>query len=178
MIKKTITYKTFDGEEVTEDFFFHLSRADIVELEVSRKGGLQETLKQLIESEDGAEIMELFKKILGMSVGRKSPDGKRFIHSEEIRNDFFQSNAYDVFFIELVTNTDVQIEFIQGIVPADMMAEATDEQKQELKEVIEGVKPSDGPQITTPTRKLTSEELAVIDADDLKSGLASGRYTL
>ena len=40
MLKKTITYTDFDDNERTEDFYFHLSKAEIAEMELSENGGL------------------------------------------------------------------------------------------------------------------------------------------
>ncbi len=79
MLKRTITYTNFNDEEVSEDFFFHLSKAELVELEMSHKGGLSEMLERIIADEDGKTIIEEFKNVIMKSYGKKSPDGKRFI---------------------------------------------------------------------------------------------------
>ena len=79
MLKKTITYKDFNEEEVTEDFFFHLSQAELVELEMSHEGGLVAAMQRIIETDDRAAIILEFKKIILLAYGKKSLDGKRFI---------------------------------------------------------------------------------------------------
>jgi len=123
MFKKTITYDDFDGNSVTEDLYFHLSKAELIEMELSEKEGLAHYLQNIIESEDGAAILETFKKIVLSSYGKKSEDGRRFIKSAELRDEFTQSNAYSELFMELATNAESAAEFINGLVPADMAKE-------------------------------------------------------
>lgn len=124
MLKKTITYKNFNDEEVTEDHFFHLSKAELVELEMSHQGGLSEALQNIIAAEDGKSIIAEFKKIILGSYGKKSPDGKRFVKTQEMRDEFESSEAYSTLFMELVTDTDKAIEFINGIVPQGLADDA------------------------------------------------------
>lgn len=123
MLKKTITYEDFNGEEVSEDHFFHLSKAELVELEMSHDGGLSSALERIIAAQDGKSIIAEFKKIILGAYGKKSPDGRRFIKSQELRDEFESTEAYSTLFMELVTDTDASIKFINGIVPAGMPAE-------------------------------------------------------
>lgn len=119
MIKKTLTFKDLDGEDVTEDFYFALNTAELAELEFSKKGGLSAHMEKVIKSEDGGEIIRTFKEIIRMSVGRRSEDGRRFEKSDEIANDFMQTNAYPDLFMALATDAESAAEFIRGIVPSD-----------------------------------------------------------
>lgn len=124
MLKKTITYTDFNGEEVSEDFFFHLSKAELVELEMSHQGGLSEALKRIVAAEDGKSIIAEFKNIILGAYGQKSEDGRRFIKNQQLRDEFESTEAYSVLFMELVTKTDAAIEFINGVIPAGMAEEA------------------------------------------------------
>jgi len=124
LLKKTITYKDFNDEEVTEDFFFHLSKAELVELEMSHKGGLSAALERIIAAEDNQSIIAEFKNIILSAYGKRSEDGKRFIKTQELRDEFTSSEAYSTLFMELVTNTDAASEFINGVIPQDMVEEA------------------------------------------------------
>lgn len=124
MLKKTITYEDFNGETVSEDFFFHLSQAELVELELSHKDGLSASLQRIVDAEDGKGIVTEFKKIILGAYGKKSSDGKRFVKNAQVREEFESSEAYSTLFMELVTNTDAAIEFINGIIPAKMAQEA------------------------------------------------------
>jgi hypothetical protein len=120
MIKKTIKFKDFDGNEVTEDHYFHLTKAEAVELEVSEKSGFMDMLLEVIKEEDGKKIIEIFKKIILMSYGKKSEDGRRFIKSEEMKTEFSQSLAFEELFVELATNHEAAAAFVNGIVPGDL----------------------------------------------------------
>lgn len=120
MIKKRIKYKDFNGEERTEDFYFHLMESEIAELELSTVGGFTEAVERIIQSNDVPEIIKQFKRIILASYGKKSPDGRRFEKSEELRAEFSQTNAYSKLFMELATDDEAASAFINGIVPDEL----------------------------------------------------------
>ena len=120
MLKKTIKYTDFNDNEVSEDFYFNLSKAELIEMETSSNGGLKNKLERLINTRDISAIMNLFKDIIVSSYGVKSDDGKKFMKSKEITDDFIQSNAYSELYVELASNSDAAIEFITGIIPKDL----------------------------------------------------------
>lgn len=121
MLKKTIVYTDFNGQETEEEFFFHLSKAELVELEMSHEGGFVESMQKIVEAEDNKAIIAEFKKIILQSYGKKSMDGKRFIKNQTLRDEFESSEAYSTLFMELVTDTDAAIEFMNGIIPGDLV---------------------------------------------------------
>lgn len=121
MLKKTIKYTDFNGEETSEDYFFHLSKAELVELEMSHEGGFVESMQKVVAAEDNKTIIAEFKKIILQSYGKKSMDGKRFIKNQTMREEFESSEAYSTLFMELVTDTDAAIEFMNGIIPGDLV---------------------------------------------------------
>ena len=123
MLKKTIEYKDFNGVDRKEDFYFNLSKAEIMEMEMSKKGGLAEEIQRIISAQDAPAIIEVFKELLLKSYGVKSPDGRRFIKSQELREDFEQTEAYSILFMELATDADAASKFINGIVPSDVNQE-------------------------------------------------------
>lgn len=122
MLKKTITFKDLDGNDVTEDFYFNLNKAEIAEMELSYDGGLSDYLQKIIQKEDGYAIITSFKDIITKAVGKRSDDGRRFIKSQDIINEFVQTEAYSSMFMDIVTNATSAVDFIKGIVPADMAA--------------------------------------------------------
>jgi hypothetical protein len=124
VLKKTITYEDFNGETVSEDFFFHLSKAELVELELSHQGGLSEALQRIVAAEDGKAIIAEFKNIILSAYGQKSLDGRRFIKNEQLREEFLSSEAYSVLFMELVLDAGKAAEFINGVIPEGMAEEA------------------------------------------------------
>ena len=123
MLKKTIEYQDFNGQTVVEDYYFHLTKADLIELEMAHKGGLHQYLQNIVDSEDGKAIIAEFKQLILMSYGKKSEDGRRFIKTQEMRDEFLSSEAYSTLFLELCTKADKAAEFVNGIVPAGLDAE-------------------------------------------------------
>lgn len=120
MIKKTMTYTDFNGTERTEDFYFNLTKAEVMEMEMSTKGGLAEMIQRIIAAQDQPAIIKIFKDLIIRSYGVKSPDGKRFIKNDEVVDEFVQTTAFSDLFMELATDADKAAEFINGVVPADM----------------------------------------------------------
>ena len=118
MLKKTITYVDYNAAERTEDFYFNLSKAEVMEMEMSTSGGLAEMIKKIVAAQDAPAIIKIFKDLILKAYGEKSPDGKRFIKSEEIATSFSQTEAYSQLFMELATNADEAAKFVNGIIPA------------------------------------------------------------
>ncbi len=119
MIKKTITYTDYDGNERKEDFYFNLSKAEVIEMELSNTGGLVKTAEKIASEQDGAKIMALFKSLIMKSVGEKSLDGKQFVKSDEIRKKFESTEAYSVLYMELLTDASKAEEFFNGLAPKE-----------------------------------------------------------
>ena len=119
MLKKTITYEDYNGVERTEDFYFNLNKAEIMEMEMSVNGGLTEMIKKVVAAQDAPAIMKVFKELVLKAYGEKSLDGKRFIKSKEKADEFSQTEAYSIIFMELATDADAAAKFINGVIPAD-----------------------------------------------------------
>ena len=117
MLKKTITYTDYNGSERTEDFYFNLSKAEIMEMELSTTGGLAEMIQKIVSAQDSPAIVKIFKELLLKAYGEKSPDGKRFIKSDKISEAFSQTEAYSQLFMELATDAEAAANFVNGIVP-------------------------------------------------------------
>lgn len=120
MIKETITYTDYNGVERKEDFYFNLSKAEIMELEMSTKGGLAEMIQRIVAAQDQPAIIKIFKDLIIKAYGVKSPDGKRFIKNQEVVDEFVQTEAFSQMFMKLATDADAAAKFVNGIVPADM----------------------------------------------------------
>lgn len=117
MLKKTITYTDYNGEERTEDFYFNLSEAEVLEMEMGTTGGWTEMVTKIINAKDHATLVGIFKEVVLKAYGEKSPDGRRFIKSDEISTAFSQTEAYSKLFIELATDADAAAKFVNGITP-------------------------------------------------------------
>ena len=120
MLKKSIKYTDYNGVERTEDFYFNLSKAELMEMEMSTAGGLAETITKIVAAQDQPAIIKLFKELILKAYGEKSADGKRFVKSDEIAAAFSQTEAYSELFMELSTDSDKAAEFVNKIVPADL----------------------------------------------------------
>jgi hypothetical protein len=164
MLKKTITFKDLDGNDVSEEFYFNLSKAEITEMELSMDGGFSAYLRTIIESKDGAQIMATFKKIITASVGKRSEDGRRLIKNQEVIDDFVQSDAYSVLFMELVTNAEAAASFMQNIVPSDV--------SDAVRKNTETSKDKEIPAYIREEREPTNKELMEMTPEQIQEAFA------
>lgn len=219
MLKKTITYENpFTGTSVTEDHYFHISKADLVEMEMEehkaeytnaageKLTGMQAKLARIVDSEDGKAIMAEFKDIIRRSYGRK--DGDRFLKSQEIWQEFAATEAFSQLLFEICTDANAAGDFISGVVPHNLEQIADDVRKQATDAAADGAADASGPNRSqrrasgkgkggttardkataglnggssddsAEPRVLTRAEAAEMDADELSSGITSGRYKL
>lgn len=129
MIKKQITYTDYDGNERTESFWFALNQAELLEMNLEKNGGLSNMITRITETNDYAELSRIIKDLIRRSYGVKSDDGKRFVKSPAMTEEFIQTEAYSEMFTELVTDAGATSEFIQGIIPQKLAAQVMAEQK-------------------------------------------------
>jgi len=128
MLKKEIKYTTFDDEEVSDIFYFNISKAELVELQVDYVEGFDKAINRIVEAEDTQKLIKEFKSLVLFSYGEKSPDGKRFIKNDQLREEFAQSAAYSELFMQLATNANAASEFINSVIPKGL-GEALDQDK-------------------------------------------------
>lgn len=124
MLKKSITYTDYNGEKQTEDFYFNLSKAELIEMQTSVDGGLDGYLIKLVQRNKQPELMAFFKDLILKSYGEKSADGRRFIKSKQLSEEFSQTEAYSELFTKLTTDSTAAAEFVNGIMPAGFMEQA------------------------------------------------------
>jgi len=135
MYVKEMEYTDFNGVTRKEKFYFNLTKAEILDLELGKAGGLTEYIRKIIEAQDTPTIMSLFKSLLLKSYGVKSDDGRRFIKNDQVREEFEQTQAFSDLYMLLALNDEEASKFVNAIVPADM--KVSDEQKQQyVKELI------------------------------------------
>lgn len=123
MLKRNITYEDFDGNECTDVFYFNISKPELVDIEVGHEGGFESMIRRIEESKDNQALVNEFKRLVLLSYGQKSEDGKRFIKNDQLREEFLQTAAYNSLFMELAINDGAAAEFIKGILPKDMVNE-------------------------------------------------------
>lgn len=199
MLKKVIKYENpFTGAEVSEEHYFHISKADLVEMEVEehkasytdKEGkeltGMHAKLQKIVDSEDGKAILFEMKDMIRRAYGKKN--GDRFLKSAAIWEEFSSSEAYSQLIFELCTDASAAGEFINKIVPSNLEQVAQEVRDRAQAPDIEATETNgattpvdDGPVVSTPVQPgqiLSIDEASAMDQDELKSGLATGRYRL
>lgn len=129
MIKKTVTYTDFDGNERTEDFYFHLTEQELTEWELSVDGGLSGVLRRIVNSQDTKKYIEIFKDLIIKSYGVKTPDGRGFVKNQEVLSNFTCTQAFSDIYMELATDDKAASEFVNGVIPANIAEQAKKEMK-------------------------------------------------
>lgn len=150
MLKKTITFPDYNGNLITEDFYFNLNKAELIEY-ISTSGGytIDKALEQMTQKMDVKGLMAAFKDLVYRSYGEKSLDGRRFIKTEEVKANFMETEAYSVLFTELVTDANAAADFVNGIIPKDMsdvidkmMKENPNATPEELRQALGATQPN------------------------------------
>jgi hypothetical protein len=138
MLKKTIKYTDFNGDEREENFYFNLSKSELTEMELEINGGMSALLQQIIDTKDARGLLKIFKKIILASYGEKSADGKYFrkldADGHQLSIDFVSSPAFDELFLGLFTDTISVADFVKGLMPADLAQQVEDEMAKKAKE--------------------------------------------
>lgn len=124
MIKKTITYTDYNGLERTEDFYFNLTKQELMNVQFGTVGGFAEMVEKIVQTKDQPGLIKIFSDFIDKSYGVKSADGRRFMKSPEILAEFKETEAYSQLYMDLATNDKLASEFINGVVPADIAKEA------------------------------------------------------
>lgn len=135
MYTKTITYENYNGEKRTKNFYFNLTRTELAKMELTNKAGMEATIKQMVNEDDRAKIIELFEKIVLGAYGEKSSDGEEFLKSPEIVAKFVAHPAYDVLFMELISSDKAMADFINAIIPQDLAGQVK-ENKKSLNDIM------------------------------------------
>ena len=123
MLKREIKYEDFNGDQSVDICYFNISKPELIELEVEYDQGFGRMLQNIVETKDNKELVHRFKQIILLAYGQKSDDGKRFIKSDALREEFSQTAAFQTLFMELATNEDAAASFLTGVLPKDMQQE-------------------------------------------------------
>ena len=132
MLKKSITYVDYNGEKQTDDCYFNLSKAELLEMEMSEKGGFENYIRKLMEEKDNKKIYKLFKDLILMSYGQKSADGRSFIKKKMVdgqmiylKDEFEQTEAFTELMMELISGGDeAMAKFINALIPKEIAEQA------------------------------------------------------
>ena len=117
MLKERINYQDYNGVERSEDFYFNLTEAETMEMEMLQTGGMAEYIQRIIDAQNVPEVITIFKELILKAYGEKSLDGRRFVKSKELSEAFSQTEAYSKLFMKLSTDSNAAAAFINGIIP-------------------------------------------------------------
>lgn len=129
MLKKTITWEDYNGVERKEDFYFNLSKAEIMKMQFSYANGLSEALQKMIDTKNTVELAKMFEELILKAYGEKSDDGRRFIKSKELSTAFSQTEAFSILYMELAMDDKAAAAFVNGIIPSDVAKELAKQQE-------------------------------------------------
>lgn len=186
MLKKEITFEGFDGQPITETHYFHISKADLIELQLSKKGGFEEWLKRVVEAEDGPTLIRELKDIILMAYGKRSEDGTRFLKSDEIRAEFANSEAFSELFSEIALDADKASEFVNGVMPRELVDQTRqrmsvfDKDEPQPAETAVSSPPAAEPpaeiaaELVKEPNTITRAEATAMPAEELRARLADG----
>lgn len=174
MIKKTVTFTNYNDQEVTKSYYFNIDKLEAAELELEY-GDLIETVEELLESSDGKKVYGIFKEIILNAVGQKSADGNSFIKNQQIRDEFAGSPALGEIIMDMFKNPEAAGPFLEGMLPASMLAEArAQEEREKLEALVNASGTGDVPTLTpvapvleeTPKER-TDEEIQTLPVSEL-----------
>ena len=136
MLKKTITYTDYDGMERTEDFWFNLSKTELTKLDAELPGGVLGVLRKIIDKKDRKALVDFIETLILRSYGEKTLDGKRFVKTPDMAEEFMQTPAYDELFMSILSDTDSQTSFINGVIPQSMAKESEQTDKKQVENAL------------------------------------------
>jgi hypothetical protein len=134
MIKKTLEFKNFRGEKETGEFYFNMSEGELIKLQLSaidqKTESFQDKLNKIANGLQGRELVNVIDELVLNAYGVKSTDGKRFVKNDTLLEEFTSSNAYSALIKELFTDAGKLAEFVNGVVPADLIESSKAEAEQ------------------------------------------------
>jgi len=137
VLKKTIVYTDLNDEKRSEDFYFNFSIQELIDMELEVEGGLNAKLKEMVKAEDVRAMLGVFKDVILRAIGKKTDDGKRFDKSETFRDDFYNSPAYGALLMELIGQPNAAAQFMNGLMPKELMQRVNEIQKAQGMPVTE-----------------------------------------
>lgn len=121
MVRKEISYTDFNGRSQKDIAYFNMNKAELGKLQMRENGTYIDRLQDLVARRKVEEMFNFVYNLILDSYGERDPEGRKFIKSKELRDDFEQSIAFSEFLMELVSNGDKLSDFITSILPPDMV---------------------------------------------------------
>ena len=117
MIKWPVKYTNYNGEEVEEDLYFNLNKAEVMEMQLEANNAYGEYLQSIVAKRDGKALAQEYRRLILKAYGEKSVDGRRFVKTQELTDAFEQSEAYVTVYMQLATEEGAAQKFIEGVMP-------------------------------------------------------------
>lgn len=172
MFKKSITFEDLNGESQTQDFYFHMSKAELLAL-AADGNAMMTRIERMTKTSDSKAILGEFRDLIAMACGIRSEDGARFVKTPDAQSILMDSPAFDELLMELCTDADAAADFVRQLVPEKM--------QKEMQDRLKNVKTSDVPDpFAQPAnddprpvwmkeeRNPTQQELRDMSADELR----------
>lgn len=124
MIKKTIKFHDYDGNEREDDFYFNLTQVELNKIngDPSLPGGIESSVARAQKNEDAGEMLRIVDMLISRSYGVKLPDGsfvKRNASGLPLYEMFVNTEAYDNLITDLITNENDIVTFLTGCLSKD-----------------------------------------------------------
>jgi hypothetical protein len=143
MLKKSITYTGYDGNDKTDILYFNLNKFEWLELEAYTKGGLIENLQHALDTGNTKKTIDILKKIILSAYGEKDPETGAFEKNDDIAIRFSKTEAFSELFFELAYNAASSKAFFLALIPADLRAEAEKKMEEmEKQQALNEIKPN------------------------------------
>ena len=138
MIKKTITFEDYNGEDRTKDFYFHMNQVEFSKLNGEVPGGIEKRMQKIIEDRDEDALLRIIDLIVSRSYG-EFDEADEFTKVSKtgrpLYEKFVNTDAYDQLIIELIQNEDNIVTFLKSIMPKKVQGRIDEEmQKRQAEE--------------------------------------------
>lgn len=117
MLKKTLKFEDFNGNPVEKDWYFNMTKFEANRYDASHKGGIIAYLNSIVAQEDGEKLFAAIEELVMLCVGARSADGRQFLKTEEIKNEFRYSGAFDAMLMEMLEDPQSIQPFLEGVLP-------------------------------------------------------------
>jgi hypothetical protein len=125
-VKREISFKNLDDQEVTETWYFSLDEEDAANTDLAHRPDLSEYLAAVDKNRDAREVMNIWKTLLWASVGKR--EGNLLVKDEQVLREFKFGGAYKQLFAELVDDPNAGMDFFLKIMPDKVQKKVAEEQ--------------------------------------------------
>lgn len=123
MVKKELNYIDLNGQLVMDELYFNYSAKDLVDLQRTNStfaNVLKKFQEEGSKSLTDDEMYDFLVDYIVYAYGVKSPDGKRLIKNDKIREEFKQSLAFDKIFMQFLMDKNMFAKFAKEVMPDNM----------------------------------------------------------